>query len=52
MFEVPKRRRYTWVAPRDTNHYQIDYVLARSRFKKQTMTSQSFPGAEIDSDHT
>ncbi|XP_008184879.1 craniofacial development protein 2-like [Acyrthosiphon pisum] len=35
MFEVPKRRRHTWVAPGVTNRYQIDYVLARSRFKKQ-----------------
>lgn len=52
MFEVPKRRRYTWVAPGDTNCYQIDYILlAKSRFKKQIITSHSFPGAEIDSDH-
>jgi len=51
MFEVPKRRRYTWVAPGDTNRYQIDYLLTKSRFKKQIMTSHSYPGAEIDSDH-
>ncbi|XP_050424191.1 craniofacial development protein 2-like [Adelges cooleyi] len=51
MFEVPKIRRYTWVAPGDTNRYQMDYVLAKSRFKKQVMTSHSFPSAEIDCDH-
>lgn len=51
MVEVPKRRRYTWVAPGDTNRYQIDYLLIKSRFKKQIMTSHSYPGAEIDSDH-
>ncbi|KAL4142182.1 hypothetical protein QTP88_004691 [Uroleucon formosanum] len=51
MFEVPKRRRYTWVAPGDTNRYQLYYLLTKSRFKKQIMTSHSYPGAEIDSDH-
>lgn len=51
MFEVPKRRRYTWIAPWDTNRYQIDYILAKSRFMKQIMTSHRYPGAEIDSDH-
>lgn len=35
MFEILKRRMYTWVAPGDTNRYQIDYLLANSRFKKQ-----------------
>jgi len=51
MLEVPKRRRYTWVAPGDTNRYQIDYILAKSRYKNQIMTSHSFRGAEIDSNH-
>ncbi|XP_025414188.1 craniofacial development protein 2-like [Sipha flava] len=51
MFEVPKRRHYTWVAPGDSNRYQIDNLLIKSRFKKQIMTSHSYPGAEIDSDH-
>lgn len=51
MFEVPKRRRYTWVAPGDTNRYQIDYLLIKSLFKKQIMTSHSYLDAEIDSDH-
>jgi len=51
MFEVPKRRRYTWVAPGNTKRYQIDYILTKSRFKKQIITNHSLPGAEIDSDH-
>jgi hypothetical protein len=51
MFEVPKRRRFTWVASGDINRYQINYVLVRSRLKKQIMTGHSFPGVKIDSDH-
>jgi hypothetical protein len=29
MFEVAKRRRYTWIAPGDTNFYQIN-ILAKA----------------------
>ncbi|XP_050527983.1 craniofacial development protein 2-like [Daktulosphaira vitifoliae] len=42
MFEVPKRRLYTWVASGDTNRYQIDYVLAKSRFKNQIIVTCNY----------
>lgn len=51
MFEVPKRRRYTWIVPGDTNRYQIDCILTNRRFKKQITTSHSFSGAEIKINH-
>jgi len=51
MFGVPKRRRYTWAVSGNTKRYQIDYILTKSRFKKQITTNYSLPGAEIDSDY-
>lgn len=51
-FEVPLRKRYLWTAPRDTARYQLDYILVKSRYKNQVKYSHSFPGAEIDCDHT
>lgn len=51
IFEVSKRRCYTWITLGDTNCYQIDYILAKRLFKNQIMTSHSFPGEEIISDH-
>lgn len=51
MFEVPKRRRYTWISPGDINRYQIDYILTKSSSNILIKSCHSYLGAEIDSDH-
>lgn len=51
MFEVPKKRRYTWTSPGEINRYQIDYILTKSSSITLIKSYHSYPGAEIDSDH-
>ena len=50
-FEQEKRRRYTWKKPGDTGRFQIDYILVKQRFRNGVKSLQSYPGADIDSDH-
>lgn len=33
MYEVPKRRRYTWKAPGDKSRHQIDYILVKKKYR-------------------
>jgi len=51
IFEVPKRRRYTWTSPGDINRYQINYILVKSNFSTKISSYYSYPGAEVDSDY-
>ena len=46
-------RRWTWHSPNGHHHNQIDYILVRKRFQSEVNTArtQSFPGADIGSDH-
>ncbi|XP_025425707.1 craniofacial development protein 2-like [Sipha flava] len=50
-FNHHPRRRYTWKMPGDVGRYQIDFIMVKNRFKNQVKDSQSYPGADIDSDH-
>lgn len=50
-FEKHRRRRYTWKQPGDRNRYQIDYILVRNRYRNSIKNSQSYPGADVNSDH-
>ena len=50
-FEQEKRRRQTWKKPGGTRKFQIDYVLVKQCFRNGVKSSQSYPGADIDSDH-
>lgn len=56
-FDLPKRRLYTWQAPRsDLNNStpirnQIDYLLINRRFKNIIKNAKTYPGADIGSDH-
>jgi len=50
-FEQERRRRYTWKKPGDECRYQIDYILVRQRYRNSVKSSQSYPGADADSDH-
>lgn len=51
LFEVPLRRRYTWKAP-DKRRSQLDYILMKQRYRNQIKSCHSYPGPDIDSDHT
>ena len=46
-------RRWTWHSPNGQHHNQIDYILVRKRFRSgvNIARTQSFPGADIGSDH-
>ena len=46
-------RRLTWHSPHGQHHNQIDYILARKRFRSglSIARTRSFPGADIGWDH-
>ena len=46
-------RRCTWHSPNGQHHNQIDYILARKRFRSGMNMARilSFPGEDIGSDH-
>ncbi|PNF33673.1 hypothetical protein B7P43_G12347 [Cryptotermes secundus] len=50
-FKKPKRRIYTWKAPRDWRRHQLDYILVKHRFRNSVKDVKTLPGADIDSDH-
>lgn len=50
-FQKPERKLYTWKSPGDWTRNQIDYILIRKRFRNSVKTCQTYPGADINSDH-
>lgn len=52
MFEQPKRRLYTWKSPGDWKRNQIDFFLIHKRFKNSVVNIRTYPGADINSDHS
>ncbi|KAG1715002.1 Endophilin-B1 [Nymphon striatum] len=52
MFQQPKRRLYTWKSPGDWTRNQIDYFLIHKRFKNSVVNIRTYPGADINSDHS
>jgi len=50
-FQQEKRRRYTWKAPGDGARYQLDYIMARQRYRNSVKNSRALPGADADTDH-
>ena len=46
-------RKITWHSPDGKTHNQIDYIMVKKRFKASVniAKTQSFPGADIGSDH-
>ena len=47
-------RRWIWRSPNGQHHNQIYYILVRKRFRSgvNIARTQSFPGADIESDHS
>ncbi|XP_060518451.1 uncharacterized protein LOC132697174 [Cylas formicarius] len=54
-FSLPPRRLYTWRAPQDRPgnivRNQIDFVLVNKRFSTTVSRAQTYPGADVPSDH-
>ena len=50
-FQKPARKLYTWKSPGDWCRNQIDYILIRKRFRNSIKNCQTYPGADINSDH-
>ena len=50
-FQKPNRKLYTWKSPGDWIRNQIDYILIRKRFRNSVKKCQTYPGADINSDH-
>ena len=46
-------RRWTWHAPNGIHHSQIDYILVQNWYRSgiKTAITQTFPGADVGSDH-
>ncbi len=50
-FQLPKRRKYTWVHPSGKSRSQIDYITINDRFRNAVKRTQTYPGADCGSDH-
>jgi hypothetical protein len=48
-FKKRKTKLYTWKSPGDRKRYQIDYILAKKRFRNSIRDVKTLPCAEIDS---
>lgn len=55
-FQLPARRLYTWTAPANKPdriiRNQIDYILVNRRYKNNIKSVKTYPGADVNSDHT
>ena len=51
-FQQPARRLYTWKSPGDIYRNQIDYIMVRKRFSNSVKDCRTYPGADINSDHS
>lgn len=55
-FQHHPRRLYTWKSPgeqaENVIRNQIDYILIGSRFASSIKAARTYPGADINSDHT
>ena len=50
-FQQHSRRLYTWTSPDGQSKNQIDYILAKHRWKTSIRKCRTYPGADCDSDH-
>ncbi|XP_068083183.1 craniofacial development protein 2-like, partial [Anabrus simplex] len=51
LFQLPKRRLYTWTSPDGKCRNQIDYILCSQRWRSAVQSSKTRPGADCGSDH-
>ena len=51
LFQLPKRRLYTWISPDSPNQDQIDYILCSQRWRHSIKSAKTRLGADCGSDH-
>ena len=51
LFQLHKRRLYTWTSPDGQHQNQIDYILCSKRWRSSIQSSKTRPGADCGSDH-
>ncbi|XP_049946670.1 craniofacial development protein 2-like [Schistocerca serialis cubense] len=51
LFQLPKRRLYTWTSPDGQHRNQIAYILCNQRWKSAVQSATTRPGADCGSDH-
>ena len=50
-FKQHPRRVYAWQSPGDMYRNQIDYIMIKQRYKNSIKNVQTYPGADVNSDH-
>ena len=50
-FQHKPRHLYTWKSPGDICRNQIDFIMVKERFRNCIIDVNTFPGADINSDH-
>ena len=51
LFQLHKRRLYTWTSPDGQHRNQIDYILCSQRWRQSIQSAKTRPGADCGSDH-
>ena len=51
LFQLHKRRLYTWTSPDGQHQNQIDYILCSQRWGSSIQSAKTRPGADCGSDH-
>ena len=51
LFQLHKRRLYTWTSPDGQYRNQIDSILCNQRWRSSTQSAKTIPGADCGSDH-
>ena len=51
LFQLHKRRLYTWTSPDGQYWSQIDYILCSQRWRSSILSAKIRPGADCGSDH-
>ena len=51
LFQQHKRRLYTWTSPDGQHQNKTDYILCSQRWRNNTQSAKTRPGADGDSDH-
>ena len=51
LFQLHKRRLYTWTSPDGRHQNQIDYILCNQRWRSSMQSAKTRRGADCGSDH-
>ena len=51
LFQLHKRRLYTWTSPDGQHQYQTDYILCSQRWRRSIQSTKTRPGVDCGLDH-